>query len=393
MVISPVINGFGAILAVVAYHVYKYLYLWVLEQRTTLDTGGEFFPRAVTHVFVGIYIGEVALTIIFFGKGHDTLPQAILMVILIVASLIVHYMLVTSYRPLLHPLPLSLAHLTHGQPSADAKAGTSPRDGSFGMRKEPPEVDAEEAMWYSDPAGKERPGLRQRKSTASMRSWRSPTHSPHLGAADKPTITTSSPAVPPLSLPPQQAVAMQPEDVEMSDLGVRQSTITGSTAVAPSPTDAVPSPTSDETGTDEITEDQHSQAPLGRRRSSVGRRMSVGPWEDHRHARRQQPHWELRRTSTVGSLEANQEDISKYFARPGGPGVIRPPDDSAAPAAFFHPATHQPQPIVWLPLDELGIARDQVKQNRKEGVKSTTRNAVFDTKNRVLVKGPAPDDK
>lgn len=86
MVIAPVINGFGAIFAVVAYHVYKYLFLWVLEQKTTLDTGGEFFPRAVTHVFVGIYIGEVALTIIFFGKGVQTLPLAILMIILIVAS-------------------------------------------------------------------------------------------------------------------------------------------------------------------------------------------------------------------------------------------------------------------------------------------------------------------
>lgn len=302
-------------------------------------------------------------------------------------------MLVTSYRPLLNPLPLSLAHLTHGQPSADAKAGHELNDKTLSMHNGTPDKDVEDAMW--NPSGKERPSLVPRKSAASMRSWRSSRlNSPPFRAADKPT-PTSSPAPQSLAPPPQEPVAMKPEDVEMSNLGAaRQSVVAGPTAVAPSPT-------SDGALTDDATDDQHSQAPViprGRRRSSTGgrkRAVSAGPWEDHRHARqRPAPHWELRRTSTIQSLtESNQEDIGRYFARPGGPGVIRPPDDSAAPAAFFHPATHQPQPIVWLPVDELGVARDQVRKNRKEGVKSTTRNAVFDSKNRVQVKGPAPDDK
>ncbi|BEJ13586.1 hypothetical protein CspHIS471_0307600 [Cutaneotrichosporon sp. HIS471] len=413
MVIAPVINGFGAILAVVAYHVYKYLNLWVLEQKPTLDTGGEFFPRAVTHVFVGIYIGEVALTIIFFGKGIETLPLAILMIILMVASVAVQYMLVTAYKPLLNPLPLSLAHLTHGQPSADAKSDHDPDDKVADLSNGTTGEDGEDAMWYRDPVSQRSKVIPKRQSVISMRSWQPAQNSPRVRAHRRPSAT-SSPAVTPLVLPSPKPVATKPEDVEMSDLrGTRRGTVTSWTAVPPSPSSAVPptptsaigpsplsavtpSPSSD-AHTDEVTEDLHSETPINRpRRFSGGRNrsMSLAPWEDHRHRRSNSaPQWELRRSSTIQSIEANQEDISRYFARPGGPGVIRPPDDSASPAAFFHPATHQPQPIVWLPQDELGVARTQVRENRKEGVKSTTRNAVLDAKNRVLVIGPAPDDK
>ncbi|BEI90642.1 uncharacterized protein CcaverHIS019_0307120 [Cutaneotrichosporon cavernicola] len=444
MVIAPVINGFGAILAVVAYHVYKYLYLWVLEQKPTLDTGGEFFPRAITHVFVGIYIGEVALTIIFFGKGIDTLPLAILMIILIVASVAVQYMLVTAYKPLLNPLPLSLAHLTHGQPSADAKSDDDQDDKVPDLSNGTTGVDDEDAMWYRDPVSPVSKGVSKRQSVISMRSWQLPQNSPRVRAHGRPSATsspavpplvrpsaTSSPAVPPLVLPSPKPVATKPEDVEMSDLrATRRATVTSWTAVPPSPTSAVPpsptsavppsptsavphtptsaigpsplsavtpSPTSDDAQTDEVTEDLHSETPINRPRLVSGgrsRSMSLAPWEDHRHKRSNSaPQWELRRSSTSRSIEANQEDIRRYFARPGGPGVIRPPDDSASPAAFFHPATHQPQPIIWLPQDDLGVAPEQVRENRKEGVKSTTRNAVLDAKNRVLVVGPAPDDK
>ncbi|GMK56864.1 hypothetical protein CspeluHIS016_0307040 [Cutaneotrichosporon spelunceum] len=481
MIISPVINGFGALLAVVAYHVYKYLNLWVWEQKPTLDTGGEFFPKAVTHIFVGIYIGEVALIIIFFGKGIHTLPMAILMIILMAASVAVQYMLITAYKPLLDPLPLSLAHLTHGQPSADAKSDWDPdaqsdgdRDAqsdrywgksraqarkASGMSNGTPGTDREDAMWYEDQAGRDRSGLRKRMSVASMRSWRSPPGSPRARRPNLPTAK-SSPEVPLFALPSPQPLGMTPEDVEMRDLGSRnifaepavplpppvpsvsptsvppvppapaleptstavESTTastaeptTTSTAAESTPTSTAVEPTtsagpshlsatspsegSDVTSHTDDAED-HPETPISHpeptshHRRLRKRAMSVAPWEDHRHRRSNSAaHWDRRRSASIHSVEAKQEDISRYFARPGGPGVARPPDDSASPAAFFHPATHQPQPIVWLPQDELGVARGQVRQNRREGVKSTARNAVLDAKNRVQVIGPAPDDK
>jgi hypothetical protein len=91
MVISPVINGFGALFFLLSAMVYKYLYIWVMDQPADSDTGGLFFPKAITHVFVGIYIQEVCLCTLFF-LARDTkdnvsaLPQAILMIILIVCT-------------------------------------------------------------------------------------------------------------------------------------------------------------------------------------------------------------------------------------------------------------------------------------------------------------------
>jgi hypothetical protein len=108
MIISPVINGFATAAFFLSYIVNKYLYTWVvsdtganrpdhaeadsplsdqIDQPPHSDTGGLFFPKAITHLFVGLYIQQIALCTLFFlarntaGKV-SALPQAILMVIL-----------------------------------------------------------------------------------------------------------------------------------------------------------------------------------------------------------------------------------------------------------------------------------------------------------------------
>lgn len=90
-VISPVINGFGAAFFVLSALVYKYLFIWVYDQPAEADTGGIFFPKAITHVFVGMYIQEVCLCALFFlARGSDSkasaIPQGALMVVLIVCT-------------------------------------------------------------------------------------------------------------------------------------------------------------------------------------------------------------------------------------------------------------------------------------------------------------------
>jgi hypothetical protein len=41
------------------YQLYKYLFLWQFEQPPSSDTGGLFFPKAISQLFVGLYISEV----------------------------------------------------------------------------------------------------------------------------------------------------------------------------------------------------------------------------------------------------------------------------------------------------------------------------------------------
>jgi hypothetical protein len=58
-VISPIINGLACFTFFAFYQLYKYLFLWQFEQPPSSDTGGLFFPKAITHILVGLYIQQV----------------------------------------------------------------------------------------------------------------------------------------------------------------------------------------------------------------------------------------------------------------------------------------------------------------------------------------------
>ncbi|KAJ7892754.1 hypothetical protein B0H14DRAFT_2685503, partial [Mycena olivaceomarginata] len=63
---------------------YKYLFLWQFEQPPSSDTGGLFFPKAITHILVGLYIQQVCMAGLFFlardqNQNMSSTPQAILM--------------------------------------------------------------------------------------------------------------------------------------------------------------------------------------------------------------------------------------------------------------------------------------------------------------------------
>lgn len=66
--ISPVINGLACATFFLFYQLYKYLFLWVYEQNPASDTGGLFFPKALQHVFVGLYIEQVSSRFLFRSK-------------------------------------------------------------------------------------------------------------------------------------------------------------------------------------------------------------------------------------------------------------------------------------------------------------------------------------
>ncbi|KAJ9102195.1 hypothetical protein QFC20_005024 [Naganishia adeliensis] len=128
-IISPVVSGLAVAAFFLAYVVYKYLYTWVIDQPPSSDTGGSFFPKAMTHLFVGMYIQEVALCALFFlARNADNkasaIPQGALMVVLCVTTLAFHYVIHDSYGPLKRSLPLSLAYLSHGMPQEHGHEGS-----------------------------------------------------------------------------------------------------------------------------------------------------------------------------------------------------------------------------------------------------------------------------
>ncbi|KAH7886828.1 hypothetical protein F5I97DRAFT_1936442 [Phlebopus sp. FC_14] len=129
-IISPIINGLAVLAFFLFYQLYKYLFLYQYTQPASTDTGGLFFPRAIQHVFVGLYVQQLCLCALFFlardyqGKP-SAVPEGALMVALIVLTAGYHILINESFGPLISALPLSIADKTYKSPEFSSGEGTS----------------------------------------------------------------------------------------------------------------------------------------------------------------------------------------------------------------------------------------------------------------------------
>ncbi|KAG6888105.1 hypothetical protein C0995_010670 [Termitomyces sp. Mi166 len=164
-IISPIINGLACATFFGFYVVYKYLFLWVYDQPSTSETGGLFFPKAIQHVFVGLYVQQVCLAALFFlarneNRNPSAVPEGALMVVLIVITAGFHIIINNSYGPLLKALPLSIKDRTWSDqpvgepvPSADKKNQVSVLEkAEDGTSSQPLQSQSEEDYGFAHPA-------------------------------------------------------------------------------------------------------------------------------------------------------------------------------------------------------------------------------------------------
>lgn len=90
-IISPIINGLAFVAFFLFYLLYKYLFTWVNDQPRSGDTGGLFFPKAIQHIFVGLYVQQLCLCALFFLAQNEhnspsAIPEGALMIVLIVLT-------------------------------------------------------------------------------------------------------------------------------------------------------------------------------------------------------------------------------------------------------------------------------------------------------------------
>jgi len=234
---------------------WKYLFLWQLDQPASGDTGGLFFPKAVQHTFVGLYIQQICLAALFFLAGRGAYAEGALMIILIVITAFFHIILNNSYGPLIHPLPLTLADRSYGMPGAN------------GMN------DSDQDDEADDIESGER--IKDDKSNA---------------------IRTS-----------RDGIVEKPREVNAS---------TGQGAGAPIP---------------------QSEAP-----QAYGASVAV---------------------------EGKRND---------------------GPTDFSHPAVVEPQRIIWLPRDSLGLSEIETQDNQAKGIEASTEGATMDEKGHTEVEGSPP---
>ncbi|KAH8896663.1 DUF221-domain-containing protein [Thozetella sp. PMI_491] len=105
--IAPLIlifSGLGMGCIYVAYR-YNLVYSYTPEP----DSEGLLYPRALTHLIVGIYMAQVCLIGLFALQISLPLPALFLMVVFLVFTIIVHFSLNDAIGPLLYNLPRTLA--------------------------------------------------------------------------------------------------------------------------------------------------------------------------------------------------------------------------------------------------------------------------------------------
>ncbi|WVQ98507.1 hypothetical protein IAU59_005633 [Kwoniella sp. CBS 9459] len=386
-VISPIINGFGAAFFLFAALVYKYMFIWTHDQPPETDTGGLFFPKAITHVFVGMYIQEVCMAALFFLARDDELkasaiPQGALMIVLIACTAACHYILLESYGPLINSLPLSLAHRSYGMPSEKyhEQSIIGQDYGDDGSIQQPQGVNSSREHLTASTASN---GFDNGISPATSNS------SPSRGEKAEPYgLDTSGGKTNGINGTYNQEGQEVLDDWKRIEERERL----------------------EAEGIDQPTERDFAYAANGDDvELGVGMNNGQSPSDDQTLSSPTAPgppvsqpqdgpqsQQQAKRAPSVKSTKSAKSTGSEetvYFAVPGGAGVrTRKLDDGNDEKAFFHPATKEPQRIIWLPQDELGLCEAEIKRNEQEGVRSSSRAAWLNEKGKVQISGPPPDD-
>lgn len=109
-IVAPLISLFAIITFSLLWVAHRYNMLYVTRFKT--DTGGVLYPRAINQTFTGLYVMELCLIGLFFlardVQGNSTcVPQAIIMVITLILTILYQYVLNSSFGPLLRYLPIT----------------------------------------------------------------------------------------------------------------------------------------------------------------------------------------------------------------------------------------------------------------------------------------------
>ncbi|GJE89817.1 hypothetical protein PsYK624_059250 [Phanerochaete sordida] len=110
--LSPIINPLATVSFMLFFFSWKFLLTWVFDQPDETETGGQYFPLAINFLFVGMYIEQICLAVLFFLNISESIVfivEGILMVVLIALTLCAQILLRRSFLPITQFLPMSIA--------------------------------------------------------------------------------------------------------------------------------------------------------------------------------------------------------------------------------------------------------------------------------------------
>lgn len=106
-VISPLMLVFMLFVFSLFWIVYRYNVLFVYQFRT--DTGGRLFPVAINQLFTGLYFLELCMIgLCFTVTNHPAIAQAVIMIVVLVATIAFQVLVNLAFKPLFQYLPITL---------------------------------------------------------------------------------------------------------------------------------------------------------------------------------------------------------------------------------------------------------------------------------------------
>ncbi|TRM61312.1 hypothetical protein BD626DRAFT_406026 [Schizophyllum amplum] len=100
-ILTPLINAAAFVSFLLFFIAYKFLFMQVYDQPEEVESGGLYFPMAISNLFVGLYIEQVVLAILFFLKigtsKISSIIEGVLMIILIIVTIMTHSTIRNAY--------------------------------------------------------------------------------------------------------------------------------------------------------------------------------------------------------------------------------------------------------------------------------------------------------
>ncbi|USP78203.1 hypothetical protein yc1106_05477 [Curvularia clavata] len=338
-VVSPLILIMMLITFCLFWFTYRYQMIYVSYAKA--ETNGLIFPKAVNQLFTGLYFLELCLVGLFFLQEDETgrqscFPHAIVMIIMLIFTVLFQIVLNRAFGPLFTYLPITFED----------------------------EAVKRDEEWERAQASR----------------WKQPDEHTSLTAQEDMTEEREQS---PFAEKKRRQSSHDPESYELSNLDGN-----GSGAVGRSP----------KPGRDAGWANRS-------RHSSNSRSRSHSHHATHKKKEKRKDPLDM----ITNTLKKGLDDVAKPIrdaeaqVLPAG-NLFDEVDDELAdiePEArqklikrsFQHPATRAIQPAVWIPHDELGIAKDEIERTSAftKRVWITSVNARLDASGNVIYRGLPPD--
>ncbi|KAF2014907.1 DUF221-domain-containing protein [Aaosphaeria arxii CBS 175.79] len=343
-IIYSVISPFITIMMLITFSLFwfTYRYQMIYVSYAKAETNGLIFPKAINQLFTGLYFLELCLIGLFFlqkdGRGNVTsFPQAIIMIIVLAFTAIFQVLLNQAFGTLFKYLPITF------EDEAVQRDEEFQRAQASRWRQTDDEEHRSLTSELEDKEREERRESRRLEEDDKQNHRASRSYNAH-------------------------------ESIEMKEI-----------------------------------EEGHASAGRSRRKSSwADRSRSRSQSQSHHHKKKS---WkkenpldkltEVMRggiedvTRPVRDIEAQILPSTNLFDDIDGTLEDIEPESrqKLIKRSFQHPATRAIQPAIWIPHDELGIAKDEIQRTgqRTDKVWITSVNARIDASGNVMYKGLPPD--